>query len=124
MHFIEVFATVPWALVRGMTWLLGWLGKPHCRGGLARLGGATPEEGDELADNAASEEQNGDHKNYALDHQDPLAEARKVVLHVDDDAGPDGGTKNGSHAAHQRHQHDLTRHLPGHIGQRSKLEDH
>lgn len=37
-----------------------------------------------LADDAAAE---GDHKDNDLDDGDPLAEAGKVLLHLDDDKG-------------------------------------
>src|SRR4030095_13259578 len=89
-------------------------GEPNCLlclWGFAGLGGAPPQEGDELTNDAAPKDEDGHDEDCALDPQHPLAEARKVVLHIDDDGGADGGTKNGPHAADERHQHHLSRHL-------------
>src|SRR5262245_19460331 len=92
--------------------------------GRHRLAGAPADEGEELANHAAPEDQHRDNEDRSLDHQHPLAEPGQVVLHIDDDGGADGWTKDGAHAADQGHQHHLARHLPCHIGQRGQLEHH
>ncbi len=80
------------------------------------------QEGDELADDAATEKEHRDHEDHALNDEHPLAEARELVLHGDDDAGPEDRSEHCSHAADERHQDHLARHLPGHVRQRRELE--
>ena len=77
----------------------------------------------ELADEAAAEQQHAGHENHALDHGDPLPKAGKILLHGDDHEGACHGSEHGAEAADQRHQHDLARHAPMHVGERGVLRD-
>src|SRR6266498_3606699 len=62
------------------------------------LEGLVDEAGD-FADDAASEGQDADHEDGALDHGDPGAELGEVVLERDHDEGTDDGTEHGAEAS-------------------------
>src|SRR5215218_2649412 len=80
------------------------------------------EQGLQLADDAAAEQEHAEHEDDALDDRDPGAQRREVILHRGDHERPDDRAEHGSHAANQRHEHDFARHAPMHVGERGELE--
>src|SRR6266536_1673477 len=76
----------------------------------------------ELAHDAAAEREHADDEDHARDHRDPFAEAGEIVLQSDDDERADHRAEDRAHASQQRHQHDLARHRPVHVGERGELE--
>ncbi|OYU92014.1 MAG: hypothetical protein CFE29_04000 [Bradyrhizobiaceae bacterium PARB1] len=92
---------------------------PHA--GLPRTSQRTSGQMRDLADNAAAKGQHADHEDHALDHRHPLAKAGQILLHSDDHEGADHRAVKRRKTAHQRDQHDFTRHGPVHVGERGVL---
>src|SRR5580692_6077575 len=69
----------------------------------------------QFADNAAPKNHHAGDEDGALDHQDPLAEWREIILQCNDEECANEGAENGAQSADKRHQHDLARHIPMHV---------
>src|SRR5215468_9349305 len=89
--------------------------------GAGGLEGRAEEAGD-LPDDTAAEGEDADHEDHALDDGDPGAELGEVVLEGDYGEGADDGAEDGAEAAEERHQDNLARHGPLHVGEGCELE--
>src|SRR5208282_730840 len=61
--------------------------------------------------------------NTAAERQHPLAERGEIALHGDDQECAGDRPEHRAEAAQERHQYDVARHRPVHVGERGELKD-